>query len=331
MKKFIILLSLLIFFSCEEDKDETPPTVMITNIRAGAELSGIVKVIVDANDNDAIALVEFFVNGVLKGTSKSDEQIHTFNWDTDIGDNGNYQLYAKATDESDNVASTEIISVNVINYRTAYFFNTTLVPVAYKIDNKGDYEWIYSGDTAKVQVPKNTSIKFEGTTPSNWCGTRMTWSFDVDVPDTHVLWKFWVNSNYFFLYTINSYTEPIDYTKINVGLDGADWCFDDIPADGTEYKLGFYKAHLNSNIYWYLYNGRYWYVDGDTYKIDYMVPDASHADRNLYAKYKLESSSEANGRKVAEPYGEGNMGFPIRDNNSTIKGGYEKIEIGKRK
>ena len=106
MKKIPYIISLLILFACEEDKDETPPTVMITNIQANAELSDIVKVTVDANDNDAIALVEFFVNGELKGSSQSEDAIHNFNWDTDVGDNGSYQIYAKATDESDNVASS---------------------------------------------------------------------------------------------------------------------------------------------------------------------------------------------------------------------------------
>ena len=106
MKKITIFLSLLIIFACEDDKDETPPTVMITNIQANAELSDVVNVTVDANDNDAIALVEFFVNGALYGTSESSEAIHTFNWDTDVGDNGSYQIYAKATDESDNVTSS---------------------------------------------------------------------------------------------------------------------------------------------------------------------------------------------------------------------------------
>ena len=144
MKKITIFLSLLIIFACEDDKDETPPTVMITNIQANVELSDVVKVIVDANDNDAIALVEFFVNGVLNGTSESSEAIHTFNWDTDVGENGSYQIYAKATDESDNSASSSIITVNVINYRLVKMTNTTLVSVGYKINNEGDWITINS-------------------------------------------------------------------------------------------------------------------------------------------------------------------------------------------
>ena len=328
MKKLTILLGLFIVFSCEDkpEPDKTPPVVMITNIQAGAELSDVVNVTVDATDDDEVARVEFFVNGALSGTSESSEAIHTFNWDTDVGDNGSYQIYAKATDKSDNSASSSILSVTVINYRTANFVNGTLVSVAYLIDNKGDYTWISSGDTAKVQVPKKTTINFFGGTPTNYCGKSITWDFDVDVPDTDILWRFWVNDNWFFLYTTNNYTEPINQTNVNMGLDSHDWCYDDIPTDGVEYKLGFYRAHANSNIFWYLYDGRFFSIDGDTYKVNYKVPDASHTDRNLYAKYNLQVSTEVNDGIGVESYGDGYMGIPSRDESSTIQGGYEKIE-----
>ena len=328
MKKLILLMGLLISFSCEEDKDETPPTVMITNIQSGAELSDIVKVTVDANDNDAIALVEFFVNGALSGTSESDEAIHTFNWNTDAGDNGSYQIYAKATDESDNSASSSIITVNVINYRTANFVNTTVAPVAYKIDG-GEFTWIESLDTAKVQVPKNTTINFYATTPTNWGGTSMNWDFDVDVPDTDVFWSFWVNDYWFFLFTKNNLSVNIKYTRVNKDLTGDDYDYNEIPNNGGEFRQGFFRAHTNTNIYWYLDNHPqydYWYVDGDTYTVDYKVPDASHTDRNLYAKYNLQSSSEANDGIGVESYDDGYMGIPSRDESSTIQDGYGRIE-----
>tara|TARA_R100000808_G_C2147527_1_gene155512 strand:- start:977 stop:1981 length:1005 start_codon:yes stop_codon:yes gene_type:complete len=329
MKKITIFISLLILFACEEDKDETPPTVMITNIQAGAKLSDIVKVTVDANDNDAIALVEFFVNGALSGTSESDEAIHNFNWDTDAGDNGSYQIYAKATDESDNIATSAILSVNVINYRTANFFNTTLVPLAYQIDNEGDYKWIESGDTAKIEVPKNTSINFNATTPTNWCGTKLKWNTDIDIPDTHVLWRFWVPNNYFLLYTKNNDKVPVDYTVVNKDLTGYKTCYSDIPNDGVEHILGFYTAHTNSNISWYMKNHPdydYWHCDGDKCTVNYLVPDGSHTDRNLYAKYHLQTPSEASDRIAVQYYDDGYIGIPSRDESSTALGGIEIVE-----
>jgi len=70
----------------------------------------------------------------------------------------------------------------------------------------------------------------------------------------------------------------------------------------------------------------YWYVNGDTKKVNYKVPDASHTDRNLYAKYTLEPPTEANDGIGVESYDDGYMGIPSRDENDTAQGGYGKIE-----
>ena len=330
MKKLILLMGLLISFSCEEDKDETPPTVMITNIQPGAELSDIVKVTVDANDNDAIALVEFFVNGQLNGTSQSSEPIHNFNWDTDVGDNGSYQIYAKATDESDNVASTSIITVNVINYRTVTMTNTVLMEVEYKIDNEGDGITIKSNQTAEFEVPKNGSVNFTATTPPTyWCGATLRWDFDITVADKDEDWIIWIGDDYFALYTTNNDKVPVDYTRVNEDLTGSRTCYGNILNNGGEYHLGFYRAHTNTNIFWYMLNHPnygYWYVNGETNRVNYEVPDASHTDRNLYAKYTLEYPDEANDGIAVQSYDDGYMGIPSRDESSTIQGGIERIE-----
>ena len=328
MKKIAILLSLIIVFSCEDkpEPDKTPPIVMITNIQAGAELSDVVNVTVDATDDDEVARVEFFVNGVLSATSESSEAIHTFNWDTDVGDNGSYLIYAKATDKSDNSASSSIITVNVINYRLVTVRSTVLVIVGYKIDNEGDWKTINTGESAEIEIPKNSSVNFTATTPTTWCGTAMQWDTDIEVADEDLTFTLFINNDYFLLYTKNNYTEPIDYTKVNKSLVGEKTCFVDIPNDGVEYILGFYRAHTNSNIYWYKQSGGTFYVDGDTYKINYNVPDANHTDKNLYAKYNLQVSTEVNDGISVESYDDGYMGIPSRDESSTIQGGIERIE-----
>ena len=108
-----------------------------------------------------------------------------------------------------------------------------------------------------------------------------------------------------------------------------DYDYNEIPNTGGEFRQGFFRAHTNTNIYWYLDNHPqydYWYVDGDTYTVDYKVPDASHTDRNLYAKYNLQVSTEVNDGIGVESYGDGYMGIPSRDENDTAQGGYGKIE-----
>jgi len=338
MKKISIILSLLLIFACEDDKDETPPTVNITNIQMGSELTGIIEVKVDANDNDAISLVEFFVNGELSGTSKISEAIHSFNWDTDAGDNGSYQIYAKATDESDNVASSNIITVNVLNRRTLTMKNTTLVPIFHWYPDEEAvggyaYQMVQSGDTWKIEVPKNSTYSFIANTPGGFentpdydCGETIFWDSKIPVAEIDLGYELWVNNNYFLLYTKNNFTEPMTSMEVNRSLNGEAWCYDDIPADGIEYRKGFYRAHSNTNIYWYKQGGGYFYVDGDTYKVNYRVPDENHTDRNLFAKYNLQVSSEANGGIAAKSYYDGYMGIPSRDENDTAQGGFRKIE-----
>jgi hypothetical protein len=328
MKKLTILLGLFIVFSCEDkpEPDKTPPVVMITNIQAGAELSDVVNVTVDATDDDEVVRVEFFVNGVLSATSESSEAIHTFNWNTDVGDNGSYQIYAKATDKSDNSANSSILNVTVINYRTVTMTNTVLTKVGYKINSEGDWITIYKDESAEFEVPKNSSVNFTATTPTTYCGTNMIWDSDIEVADEDLTFTLFINNDYFLLYTKNNYTEPIDYTKVNKSLVGEKTCFVDIPNDGVEYILGFYRAHTNSNIYWYKQSGGTFYVDGDTYKINYNVPDANHTDKNLYAKYNLQVSTEVNDGISVESYDDGYMGIPSRDESSTIQGGIGKIE-----
>jgi len=331
MKKLTILLGLFIVLSCEDkpEPDKTPPVAMITNIQAGAELTGIVKVTVDATDDDEVARVEFFVNGVLSATSESSEAIHTFNWDTDVGDNGSYQIYAKATDKSDNSASSSIITVNVINYRLVKMTSTVLVNVGYRIDNEGDWITINTGGSAEFEVPKNSSVNFTATTPTTYCGTNMYWDADIEVADEDIEQRLWINNNYFLLYTKNNDKVPVDYTMVNKDLTGAKTCYTDIPNNGVEYILGFYRAYTNTNIYWYYDNHPdygYRYVDGDTYKVNYRVPDESHTDRNLYAKYNLQFSTEASDRIGVESYDDGYMGIPSRDESRTIQGGIERIE-----
>jgi 5-methylcytosine-specific restriction protein A len=116
MKKLTILLGLFIVFSCE-DIDETPPVTMITNIQANAELTGIVKVIVDATDDDEVARVEFFVNGVLSATSEVNDHRDHKDWRGQINVESPNLGYFRWGDEEKNDRSIEdrFITLNNIS------------------------------------------------------------------------------------------------------------------------------------------------------------------------------------------------------------------------
>jgi hypothetical protein len=341
MKKILSISILLFLFACEDDKDETPPTVNITNIQMGSELTGIIEVKVDANDNDAISLVEFFVNGELSGTSKISEAIYSFNWDTDAGDNGSYQIYAKATDESDNVASSNIITVNVLNRRTLTMKNTTLVPIFHWYPDEEAvggyaYQMVQSGDTWKIEVPKNSTYRLIANTPGGFentpdydCGETIFWDSKIPVAEIDLGYELWVNNNYFLLYTKNNDIVPISYTTVNKDLTYEKSCYVNIPNSGQEYNLGFYRADTNSNIYWYLDNHpnySYLYVNGDSKKINYQASNANYTDRNIYAKYDLQPASESNNGIAFKTYDNRYIGVLSNDIISSPQGGIGKIK-----
>lgn len=94
--------------------DATPPTALMTYPLAGQVVFDTVQVTVEASDNKGVALVEFYVDGVLKSTDTASP--YQFNWDTDpYADGGNHSVYAKVYDLAGNTTTTTITTVTVSN------------------------------------------------------------------------------------------------------------------------------------------------------------------------------------------------------------------------
>ena len=119
---FIFCLLSIFIFSCEDKKNEednSPPSVMITNITDNDVLSEIVQIKIDAIDDNEIKLVQIYIDGVLSNsTSTSSNSIFTINFDSDQYANGNYRIYAKAIDKSDNEANSKILNISIMNYKS---------------------------------------------------------------------------------------------------------------------------------------------------------------------------------------------------------------------
>ena len=117
MRKYlnIILLGLLVVIGCE-DADTEAPSVSIQSPLGGDEVSGVVSVQVNASDNNGLDKVELYstANG-LEGTSTLDATIHTFNWNSDAIENGQYGLYAVAYDDAGNSSTSETVQITVRN------------------------------------------------------------------------------------------------------------------------------------------------------------------------------------------------------------------------
>ena len=93
--------------------DAVAPTVSISAPANGATVSGTVTLTVNANDNVAVASVEFFANTTSLG--KVTASPFSFSWDTAGGSNGAVALTAVATDAAGNSTTSGIVSVIVSN------------------------------------------------------------------------------------------------------------------------------------------------------------------------------------------------------------------------
>ena len=65
---FIFCLLSIFIFSCEDKKNEddnSPPSVLITNITDNDVLSAMVEIKIDAIDDNEIKLVQIYIDGVL--------------------------------------------------------------------------------------------------------------------------------------------------------------------------------------------------------------------------------------------------------------------------
>jgi hypothetical protein len=120
---FAALCSLIVLVSCGGDDDgntnptdTTDPEVAILVPAANATIAnGDVLVQAEATDNEAVAKVEFFVDGTKIGedlTAAAD--VYEYTWDASAATAGVHQIRARATDTSDNTADGTI-SVTVIS------------------------------------------------------------------------------------------------------------------------------------------------------------------------------------------------------------------------
>src|SRR5688500_7536371 len=94
--------------------DTQPPTVSITGPAAGATVAGTIEVRAAAQDNDAVAGVEFRLDGALLAPEVTSAP-YRVEWATGGAANGVHAITATARDASGNTAAAEPVSVTVSN------------------------------------------------------------------------------------------------------------------------------------------------------------------------------------------------------------------------
>ena len=103
--------------------DSTPPAIVITSPANNAQVSGIVTVTADANDNVGVTGVQFLVDGVNTGVQDTAAP-YGLSWDTRTVTNGGHTLTARAFDAAGNSTLSSPIAVNVAN---ASFFQNEIL------------------------------------------------------------------------------------------------------------------------------------------------------------------------------------------------------------
>jgi subtilisin family serine protease len=93
--------------------DNTAPTTALTAPASNALVEGTVQVSADANDNQAVARVEFYVDGTLLGTDTSAP--YAVSWNSLYATDGAHTLSTKVHDPAGNVGTSAAVVVNVDN------------------------------------------------------------------------------------------------------------------------------------------------------------------------------------------------------------------------
>jgi uncharacterized protein (TIGR03790 family) len=150
--------------------DTIPPTVSITAPVTNATVSNTVVVSATANDNVAVANVQFQLNGMNLGASLTSAP-YTVSWNTTTTANGSYTLTAIATDTSGNAATSTPVMVTVSNTATGpptqgligyWNFDEGSGTIAHDTSGSG-YNGTVNGATWTVGYI-NGALSFNGTT-----------------------------------------------------------------------------------------------------------------------------------------------------------------------
>jgi len=96
-----------------DNTDDIKPEAEIINPFMGAIVSGIVPIIINATDNDSVEYVRIYINNILQGYVT--EPPYTFAWNTNLVQDGNYSIYAVATDLTGNETTVTPIIVTTDN------------------------------------------------------------------------------------------------------------------------------------------------------------------------------------------------------------------------
>ncbi|HBT62044.1 MAG TPA: hypothetical protein DEB40_09905, partial [Elusimicrobia bacterium] len=160
--------------------DSTLPAVAITAPANGASVSGSVNIAASASDNAGVTRVEFYVDGVLKGTDNGAP--YSYGLDTTGLSNGSHALVAKAYDAAGNAGQSAQVSVVVSNASSA-----SLKPIIFEEKWQSTPDWYSQQSQSGARVwPASFAVGEGGTCtqycpPPGWTGYNV--NNEANIPD----------------------------------------------------------------------------------------------------------------------------------------------------
>jgi len=191
MRRLIIFFSLLLLWSCDDDKgDKSDPEVSIISPASGTTVNEIVTITCEATDNKEIDFVQFFVNDSLDSFLVSTEP-YIFEWNTNNLENGTYSIKAVAQDASGNSAESSPISLTVDNSLSVpnsveienISYSLSLMTIRFRQATEDDfksYSILVSGssDSSEMVEIGNITEKADTVfTTSDFDPTQQSWYF----------------------------------------------------------------------------------------------------------------------------------------------------------
>ena len=191
MRRLTIFFSLLLLWSCEDDKgDKSDPEVSIISPASGTTVNEIVTITCEATDNKEIDFVQFFVNDSLDSFLVSSEP-YIFEWNTNNLENGTYSIKAVAQDVSENSAESSPISLTVDNSLSIpnsveienISYSLSLMTIRFRQSTEDDfksYSILISGSSDSsdmVEIGNITEKSDTVFTTSDFDPTQQSWYF----------------------------------------------------------------------------------------------------------------------------------------------------------
>jgi len=151
--------------------DTNPPTASITSPANGSTVSGTITITANASDNNAVAGVQFKIDGNNTGTEDTTSPYST-NWNTNTTSNGNHTLTATARDYAGNTTTSNPVTVNVNNIfgDTTPPGNVTDLNVFSVTFNSIFLKWTAPGDDGNIGTAFQYDLRYSTSVinSSNW-------------------------------------------------------------------------------------------------------------------------------------------------------------------